>query len=155
MLGYRGSVAFFLVSCKIVYRWVTINCSFMSDVKKQIWRDVTLHRWASNDTNVWNCYIRTEFLLTRGTQDQEMFHSSALQEVPVVVAAMLTCTLRSKTVDNMHKKLTQNGPVFASTQRRLFSLIQTFLVDNILRTFTAVNKKSIYISAFENIFCRL
>jgi hypothetical protein len=48
MLGYRGSVAIF-VSCKTV---VTINCSFMSDVKKQISRDVTLHRWASIDTNV-------------------------------------------------------------------------------------------------------
>jgi hypothetical protein len=51
MLGYRGSVAIF-VSCKTVYRWVTINCSFMSEVKKQISRDVTLHRWASTDTNV-------------------------------------------------------------------------------------------------------
>jgi hypothetical protein len=62
-----------------------------------------VHRWASIETKAWKCYIRTEFLLTRRTQDQEMFHSSALLEVPIVAAAMLTCALRGKIVDNMRK----------------------------------------------------
>ena len=34
MLGYQDLSRFFLVSCKIVYRCVTINYLFISDVNK-------------------------------------------------------------------------------------------------------------------------
>jgi hypothetical protein len=92
---------FFLSPAKIEYRWVTINCSFISDVKKKNLDGCD--SVSSGEYRHKGAKVLSSHGISISTGNTRSRAVSASQKEPTVAAAIHTYVVRSKMVDNMQK----------------------------------------------------